>query len=62
MCPSTWNFIVYGPPTESVISDIDKVTLFYNTFRDIGRIIYNEFAGDNWNKDLAFYEQSKGEI
>ena len=62
IAPSTWNVIIYGPPLDAVISDIDKVTLFYNTFRDIGRIIYNEFAGDNWNKDLAFYEESKGEI
>ena len=62
VCPSTWNFLVYGPPVENVISDIDKVTLFYDTFRDIGRVIYNEFAGDNWAKDLSFYEQSRGEI
>ena len=62
VCPSTWNFIVYGPPTEDVISDIDKVTLFYNSFRDIGRVVFNEFAGDSWARDLAFYEQNKGEV
>ena len=27
-------------PLDATISDIDKVTLFYNTFRDIGRISY----------------------
>ena len=62
VCPSTWNFIVYGPPAEDVISDIDKVTLFYNSFRDIGRVIFNEFAGDSWAKDLSFYEQHKGDV
>ena len=62
VCPSTWNGIIYGPPTEQVISDIDKVTLFYNCFRDIGRVIYNEFAGDGWSKDLAYYEEQKGMI
>ncbi len=62
IAPSTWNAIVYGPPTEAVISDIDKVTLFYNTFRDIGRVIYNEYAGDSWKKDHDYYEESKGEV
>jgi len=60
--PSTWNVIVYGPPTDQVISDIDKTTLFYNTFRDIGRIIFNEYAGDNWQEDLEYYENHKDEI
>ena len=40
IAPSTWNVIIYGPPLETVISDIDKVTLFYNTFRDIGRVLF----------------------
>ena len=62
VCPSTWNCLIYGPPMDQVISDIDKVTLFYNTFRDIGRVIYNEYAGDNWQKDLECYEEAKGEI
>ena len=62
VCPSTWNVLVYGPPLDATISDIDKVTLFYNTFRDIGRIIYNEYAGDNWFKDLEHYEERKGEV
>ena len=31
-------FSIYGPPFDAAISDIDKVTLFYNTFRDIGRV------------------------
>ena len=60
--PSTWNVIVYGPPTDQVISDIDKTTLFYNTFRDIGRVIFNEYAGDNWQEDLAYYEEHKDEL
>ena len=60
--PSTWNIIVYGPPLDQVISDVDKSTLFYNTFRDIGRICFNEFAGDNWNKDLEYYNEKRGNV
>ena len=60
--PSTWNVLVYGPPLESAISDIDKITLFYDTFRDVGRIIYNEYAGDNWAKDLEYFEERKGKL
>jgi hypothetical protein len=62
VCPSTWNVLIYGPPLDEAISDIDKVSLFYNTFRDVGRIIYNEFAGDSWSKDLEYFEEHKGEI
>ena len=62
VCPSTWNVVVYGPPLEQVISSIDKVSLFYNTFRDIGRIIYNEFAGDRWKVDLDYYDEQKGNL
>ena len=62
VCPSTWNVLIYGPPLETTISDIDKVTLFYNTFRDVGRIIYNEYAGDNWAKDLEYFEEHRGEV
>jgi hypothetical protein len=58
--PSTWNLLVYGPPADQTLTDIDKVTLFYNTFRDVGRVIYNEHAGDNWAKDLEFFEENKG--
>ena len=47
---------------DQVISDIDKISLFYNTFRDIGRVIYNEYAGDNWQKDLEYYQDAKGDI
>lgn len=60
--PSTWNVIVYGPPLDQVMSNIDKTTLFYNTFRDIGRVSFNEFAGDNWQRDLDYYEQQKGNV
>ena len=60
--PSTWNVVVYGPPLDDVISDIDKTTLFYNTFRDIGRICFNEYAGDGWNKDLEYYEEKRGNV
>jgi len=60
--PSTWNIIVYGPPLDAVISDIDKVTLFYQTFRDIGRICFNEYAGDNWRKDLNYFVERKGDV
>jgi len=62
VCPSTWNVLIYGPPLEEVISDIDKVTLFYNTFRDVGRIIFNEYAGDGWSKDLEYFEDRKGDV
>ena len=62
VCPSTWNVLIYGPPLDTTISDIDKVTLFYNTFRDIGRIIYNEYSGDNWAKDLEHYEDRRGDV
>ena len=60
--PSTWNLLVYGPPVDQTLTDIDKVTLFYNTFRDVGRVIYNEYAGDNWAKDLEFFEENKGAL
>ena len=60
--PSTWNVLIYGPPLEASINDIDKITLFYDTFRDVGRIIYNEYAGDNWAKDLEFFEEEKGDV
>ena len=62
VCPSTWNIIVYGPPLETTISDIDKISLFYNTFRDLGRICFNEYAGDSWQKDLTYYEEQKGNV
>ena len=60
--PSTWNLLVYGPPVDQTLTDIDKVSLFYNTFRDVGRVIYSEFAGDGWSKDLEYYEDNKGNI
>ena len=60
--PSTWNLLIYGPPVDQTLTDIDKVTLFYNTFRDVGRVIYNEYAGDSWSKDLEFFEENKGAI
>ena len=61
VCPSTWNLIVYGPPIQQALTDIDKVSLFYNSFRDIGRVIYSEYAGDGWQKDHEYYE-GKGNI
>ena len=60
--PSTWNLIIYGPPVDQTLTDIDKVSLFYNTFRDVGRVIYSEFAGDGWAKDLEYFEDNKGNI
>ena len=62
VCPSTWNLIVYGPPIDAAITDVDKTTLFYNTFRDVGRVIYSEYAGDHWKKDLEYFEDNKGDI
>lgn len=62
VAPSTWNIIVYGPPLDQAMQNIDKVTLFYNTFRDIGRMCFNEFAGDNWAKDLEYYQDNKGAV
>lgn len=60
--PSTWNVLIYGPPLDQTLNDMDKVSLFYSTFRDAGRIIYNEYAGDNWAKDLEYFEDCKGNI
>lgn len=60
--PSTWNLLIYGPPVDQTLTDIDKVSLFYNTFRDVGRVIYSEFAGDGWAKDLEYFEDNKGNI
>ena len=62
VCPSTWNILVYGPPLDATINDIDKISLFHSSFRDIGRVIYNEFAGDNWFKDLEHYEDKRGDV
>jgi hypothetical protein len=60
--PSTWNLIVYGPPLEQALTNIDRVSLFYSTFRDIGRICFNEYAGDDWQKDLEFYNNNRGDV
>ncbi len=60
--PSTWNVIIYGPPMTAVLTDVDKISLFYSTFRDIGRVIFNEWAGDNWQKDLDFFEENRGNV
>ena len=60
--PSTWNVIVYGPPLDQALTDLDRVTLFHNTFRDLGRVCFSEYSGDSWRKDLEFYEESKGQI
>ena len=57
-----WNVIIYGPPVETTITSIDKVTLFYNTFRDIGRVCFNEYAGDSWQRDLTYFEEHKGRV
>jgi len=62
IAPSTWNVIVYGPPTDEVLQNVDRVSLFYNTFRDIGRVIFNEFAGDTWQKDSEYYVEKRGEV
>ena len=62
VCPSTWNFLIYGPPETELISDIDKIALFHETFRDVGRIIYSEYAGDLWDKDLEYYEEQRGNV
>ena len=62
VCPSTWNFLIYGPPTDATMNNIDKVTMFYSCFRDIGRIIYSEYAGDDWAKDLEYFEDHKGDV
>ena len=62
VCPSTWNIIIYGPPNEMAITSVDKVALFHDTFRDIGRICYNDFAGDSWQRDLDYYNEKRGEI
>ena len=60
--PSTWNIIIYGPPLDEVLNNIDRVTLFHNTFRDIGRVCFNEYAGDGWQKDIEYFEEKKGAV
>ena len=60
--PSTWNVIVYGPPTEQVLSNVDRVTMFHREFSDIGRVCFNEYAGDDWQKDFEYYEEKKGNV
>ena len=62
ICPSTWNVIIYGPPLDATLTSVDKVTQFYSVFRDIGRIIYNEYAGDSWAKDLEYFEDNRSEM
>lgn len=62
VCPSTWNVLIYGPPDSETINDIDKIELFYSSFRDIGRVIYNEYAGDDWHTDLEHYEAVRGDV
>lgn len=62
ICPSTWNLIIYGPPVDAGLNSVDKVGLFHSVFRDIGRIIYNEYAGDDWQKDLEYYEDNRREM
>ena len=57
--PSTWNFIVYGPPVDQGLNSIDRISLFYSKFRDIGRIIFNEYGGDSWEKDLEYFIDNK---
>ena len=62
VCPSTWNFLVYGPPLDATMNSIDKVSMFHSCFRDIGRIIYSEYAGDDWAKDLEYFEDHRGDV
>ncbi len=62
VAPSTWNIIVYGPPVDEVLQNVDRVQMFHNNFRDIGRVCFNEFAGDSWAKDYEFYEEQKGDV
>ena len=58
--PSSWNLLIYGPPVDQVLSDIDKVSMFHQLFSDLGRVIVNEYAGDNWNRDLEFLSTRSG--
>ena len=62
VCPSTWNFLIYGPPLDATMNSIDKVSMFHSCFRDVGRIIYSEYAGDDWSKDLEYFEDQKGNV
>ena len=62
VCPSTWNVLIYGPPVDVQITSVDKISLFYNTFRDIGRVVLNEFAGDSWQRDLDYYDERRGNV
>jgi len=60
--PSSWNIIVFGPPHDLSLSSIDRSALFYDKFRDIGRVIHNEYAGDSWSRDLEYYESHRGRL
>ena len=60
--PSTWDVIVYGPPVDEVLQNVDRVTMFHREFRDIGRVCFNEYAGDSWQKDFEYYEEKKGNV
>ena len=62
IAPSTWNVIVYGPPLDDVLQNVDRVALFHDTFRDIGRVCFSEFAGDSWSKDFDYYVEHKGDV
>ena len=44
------------------MSSVDKLKLFYETFRDIGRVCFNEHAGDNWFNDYEHYKERKGDV
>ena len=44
------------------MSSVDKIKVFQDTFRDIGRVCFNEWAGDNWFKDYENYKEKKGDV
>lgn len=60
--PSTWNFILFGPGHDVDLSSVDKVSRFRDCFRDTGRIILNEYAGDSWSKDLDYLTEHRGRL
>jgi hypothetical protein len=60
--PSSWNFVLFGPESEVGIQQVDRISRFRDCFRDLGRIILNEYAGDSWGKDLQYLNEHKGRL
>ena len=60
--PSTWNFILFGPESDVGLQQVDRIGRFRDCFRDLGRIVLNDYSGDNWQKDLEYLNENKGRL